>query len=55
MQGTAVLVFTNALFILMAFQLNGIGTIKLLSLILGLATALTFILYFSVKRKKLAA
>lgn len=55
MQGTAVLVFTNALFIVLAFGLNSIGTLNLLSLILGLATVLTLLLYFSVKRKKLAA
>lgn len=54
MQGTSVLVFTNALFIIMAFQLHEIGTLNLLMLILGLATALTFLLYFSVKRKKLS-
>ena len=55
MQATSILVFTNAMFIILAFKLNGIGTLNLLAVILGIATILTFLLYFSVRRKKLAA
>lgn len=54
MQASSALVVVNALFILLAFKLHYIGTLNLLVLILSIATLLTFILYFSVRRKKLA-
>lgn len=53
MQATGTLVVVNILFIFMVFFLQNIGTLALLSLVLGLASGLSAILYTSVTRRKL--
>jgi len=50
MQATGTLVFTNVVFIVFVFTLQGIGTLNLLLSILGLAVVLTLILMRFVKR-----
>ena len=52
MQATGVLVFVNVLFILLVFTLQGLGNMKLMLVILGLASGLTSVLYYSVGRRK---
>lgn len=52
MQGTGILVAINALFILMVFNLQNIGTLNLLLLVVGLAAALTGLLYYLVSNKR---
>ena len=54
MQATGILVFANAIFILMALNLQQIGSLNLILLIVGLATFLTGILFFSVRQKRIA-
>lgn len=52
MKATFLLLVVNVLFIIMVFQLQNLGTIPLLLLTLLLATSLTAILQYRVKRKK---
>jgi len=52
MQATYLLVIVNFLFIVLVFSLQGIGTLPLLLLTIGIATALSAWLYYAVKRKK---
>ena len=52
MQATGLLVFVNVFFILLVFALQGLGNLKLMLLVLGLASGLTSILYYSVGRRK---
>lgn len=54
MQATVVLVLVNLFFIFMVVTLHEIGTLKLLTLILGVAILLSTILYFISKNKKAA-
>ncbi len=53
MQATGVLVTVNIFFIILVVSLQGIGSLYLLMLVIGIAIGLTAILYFSVSRKKL--
>jgi UDP-GlcNAc:undecaprenyl-phosphate/decaprenyl-phosphate GlcNAc-1-phosphate transferase len=53
MQSTALLIFANIAFIGIAFTLQDLGTFNLLLVILGLASALTAILFQVANRKKL--
>ena len=55
MQATAALVAINAAFILLIFALRHVGTLPLLAIILGLATALSSLLYFKVRKKRFKA
>ncbi len=52
MQATGILVVVNSLFIIMVIVLQGIGSLYLLMLVLGVATILTALLYSSVNRRK---
>ncbi len=52
MQATGILVLVNVVFILLVISLQGIGSVNLLLVILGLAAGLTAILYYSVDRRK---
>jgi len=54
LQGTGILAVVNILFILMVYFLQDIGTLPLMILVLGLATILSAILYFSAKKMRLA-
>ncbi len=54
LQGTAILAFVNIGFILMVYFLQGIGTLYLMILVLGLATILSAALYFSARKVKIA-
>lgn len=53
MQATFTLVATNALFILMVFYLQNIGTLPLLVITLGVAGVLSSALYLHVRKKKI--
>ncbi|MFZ1496674.1 MAG: MraY family glycosyltransferase, partial [Saprospiraceae bacterium] len=53
MQATAILVFVNLIFIIIAFLFQNIGTLNLLVLILTLATILSSGLYNAVNKKKM--
>lgn len=53
MQGTAILAAVNVLFIAIVYLLQGIGTLPLMILVLGLATILSAILYFSARKLKI--
>ena len=55
MQATGILVGVNTMFILMALNLQTLGSFNLILLILVLASALTGILFFSVRQKRIAA
>lgn len=52
LQGTIILAMTNIVFILLALLLQDIGTLYLMIVVLGLATLLSGLLYFAVKKKK---
>jgi UDP-GlcNAc:undecaprenyl-phosphate GlcNAc-1-phosphate transferase len=52
LQGTVILAMTNIVFILLALLLQDIGTLYLMIVVLGLATLLSGLLYFAVKKKK---
>ena len=54
MKATGVLVLVNTLFILMAINLQQIGSFNLIMLILFMATALTGILFYLVRQKRIA-
>lgn len=53
-QGTAILGITNILFIVMVYCLQGMGTILLTILVLGLATLLSGMLYYLARKKRIA-
>lgn len=53
MQGTGILLAVNVLFILMVFNLQKIGTLNLLLLVIALAAALTGFLYAKVREKRI--
>jgi hypothetical protein len=55
MRATAILVLVNTLFILMALNLQQIGSFNLIMLILFMATALTGVLFYLVRQKRIAA
>ncbi len=52
MQATGILVLVNIAFIIMTYSLDGIGSLNLLMVILGLASFLSAGLYYTVSRKK---
>lgn len=52
MQGTAILLLVNIVFIVLVVRFQGIGNVALLIMVLLLATILTTILYFVSKRRK---
>lgn len=52
-QATGVLLGVNLFFIALVFYLQNIGTIPLLIIIIGLATAMTAWLFFTVRRKRI--
>ncbi len=52
MKATGILVFVNILFIAIVIAFQGLGSQNLLLVVLGLATILSFGLYFSVAKKK---
>jgi len=54
MNATGILVAVNTLFILMAFNLQQIGSFNLILLIVGLMTLLTGILFYFVRQKRIA-
>ncbi len=54
MKATGILVLVNTLFIVMALNLQQIGSFSLIMLILVIATSLTGVLFFSVRQKRLA-
>jgi len=45
MQATAILIFTNVIFIIIAYKLQYLGSLNLLILLLVLASFLTFLIY----------
>ena len=53
MQATGILVSVNIIFIIMVFTLQGIGSLNLILVTLGLATLLSSSLFFAVRRKKI--
>lgn len=53
MQGTGVLVITNILFILLVYWLQGIGSFKLILILLALASISSGSLYFYTRKKRL--
>ena len=55
MQATGVLVAINLLFILMVFQLQHIGSMLLLLLVVGSAVVMTYFLHISVLSRKKTA
>ena len=52
MQATSMLIFINFLFIVLVYQFQGIGSLNLLILVLGLATLLTAILHSIATKKR---
>ena len=54
MKATGILVLVNTIFIIMALNLQQIGSFNLIALILTLATALTGVLFYLVRQKRLA-
>ena len=52
MQGTIILAITNIFFIVLVFLLQGLGTLLLMIIVLGLATILSAGLYYTVKKRK---
>lgn len=54
MQATTILAFTNIGFIVLAYQLQFLGTLYLMIVVLGLATILSAILYYQARKRKIA-
>ncbi len=52
MQATSILVLVNIFFIILVFTLQGIGTLALILLVLGLAFLLSTILFIKAKKKR---
>ena len=55
MKATGILVMVNTVFIVMALNLQSLGSFNLIALILFLATSLTGMLFFAVRQKRIAA
>ena len=53
MKATGILVMVNTVFIIMALNLQQIGSLNLIMLILFLATSLTGVLFYSVRQKRM--
>ncbi|NNE28103.1 MAG: undecaprenyl/decaprenyl-phosphate alpha-N-acetylglucosaminyl 1-phosphate transferase [Saprospiraceae bacterium] len=55
MQATGILLLVNIGFILLGWSLQGLGNLNLLIILVGLATLLTAVLFFNVRRKRIKA